>query len=380
MADATPEEWKKLKEDDCLMWRMVFLAMVDKYLRKARGCPHIGFGIERPASPNDCKLEVVSWWDTQEWHDLREEFGWSETTFSQKPLGGAATKPTTIAGNLVFFPEDHQVKVQSHPPIQGSWDLARWPPGMMSMVARALLEQVLKRSPKIKVLSWEEHIALGHVPPRRDDRICQETRQQSSPRRKVEHKLSGVLSLDTAGPLKLAYDQGGFMSGYFMVGAFTWAVPCTIEEVTTPEGEEDDEEKGQWPNIEEGEDEQEEGEMGLTDREDAAGEDLLELLRQDEENKDDEPAKGIDDEEKGGGNRAPSHSPESHGRQEQAPPKDFWIEVYRMALPMRNKKSKEVTRTTMELITRLRMDGFYVHQIHADQLVILPIAIDEEPA
>ena len=211
------------------------------------------------------------------------------------------------------------------------------------MVARALIKQVLKRSPKIKVLSWEEHIALGHVPPHRDCRSCQETRQQSSPHRKVEHKLSGVLSLDTAGPLKPAYDQGGFVSRYFLVGAFTWAVPCAIEEVRMPEGEEDDEEKGQWPNIEGGEDEQEEGDqeemMGLTDREDTAGEDLLELLHQDEEVKDDEPIRDIDDdEEKEKGNRASGHSPESHGYQEQVPPKDFRTEVYRMALPTHNKK------------------------------------------
>lgn len=35
--------------------------------------------------------------------------------------------------------------------------------------------------------------------------------------------------------------------------------------------------------------------------------------------------------------------------------------------PMHSKKSQEVTRTTMEMITRLRMDGFSVNQIHADQ-------------
>ena len=87
VADATPEEWKKLKEDDCLMWRMVSLAMVDHYLRKARGCPHsMGFGVEQPASPKDYKPEVVSWWDTQEWRDLREEFGWSESTSAKSLL------------------------------------------------------------------------------------------------------------------------------------------------------------------------------------------------------------------------------------------------------------------------------------------------------
>lgn len=35
--DATPEEEKKVKEDDVLMWRVVFLAMLDHYLKEVRG-------------------------------------------------------------------------------------------------------------------------------------------------------------------------------------------------------------------------------------------------------------------------------------------------------------------------------------------------------
>lgn len=230
IVDASPEEKEKLKEDDQLLWRMIFLAALDTYLRRARGLDgQLGFALEQPASPKDYEAAVVSFWDTLEWHDLRNEFGWMETTFSQKPLGGAAVKPTTVGGNLELAPEEFSINGQIHHHVRGSWDLARWPPGMMSMIAEALMTQVLRRPVKLRALSWEEHLLLGHTPSRRDCRVCQETRQQCSPHRKVEHKLAGVLSLDTAGPLKPAYDLGGLQSRYFLVGTLTWALPLGFD-------------------------------------------------------------------------------------------------------------------------------------------------------
>ena len=109
--EATQEEKQKLWEDDVLLWRMVFLGMVASHLRKARREPDpFIFSLEQPASPREYKPEVVSFWDTPQWTSLKEEFEWEETTFSQRPLGGAATKPTTFGGNLQLTPEDHVLK------------------------------------------------------------------------------------------------------------------------------------------------------------------------------------------------------------------------------------------------------------------------------
>ena len=58
---------------------------------------------------------------------------------------------------------------------------------------------------------------------------------------------------------------------------------------------------------------------------------------------------------------------EEDRKKEEGPPKDFRIEVYRLALPMQCKKAREVTKTVMEMILRLRMDGYHVNQVHTDQ-------------
>ena len=381
IVDASPEEKEKLKEDDQLLWRMIFLAALDTYLRRARGLDgQLGFALEQPASPKDYEAAVVSFWDTLEWHDLQKEFGWMETTFSQKPLGGAAVKPTTVGGNLELAPEEFSINGQIHHHVRGSWDLARWPPGMMSMIAEALMTQVLRRPVKLRALSWEEHLLLGHTPSRRDCRVCQETRQQCSPHRKVEHKLAGVLSLDTAGPLKPAYDLGGLQSRYFLVGTLTWALPLGFDADVQGEEVQEGEDEELWPLIEANEEEEADqkddqapkddqvppkddkvplGERrgGLSDAEEEAGRGVFD----DDESEEDERAI----EAEGEGDEG---AIEAEGKEGDAgPPKDFKIEIFRLALPMHSKKSKEVTRTTMDMLLRLRMDGYSVAQIHSDQ-------------
>ena len=97
------------------------------------------------------------------------------------------------------------------------------------VVAAELMKQVYKMNPKAKQLSWKEHIACGHVPYRRDCRVCQETNQQCAPHRRSRHVIGGVLSIDVAGPFIGAYDQGGGMARYFLVGGLTWRVPKDFE-------------------------------------------------------------------------------------------------------------------------------------------------------
>ena len=305
--DATEAERKKLYEDDVMMWRMIFLGIVSQQLRKARRDPNqMLFSMEQPASPKDYKPEVVSIWDTSQWKALKKEMSWEEVTIHQKALGGSTTKPTTFGGSLRLSPEEHETEFGGKKMIKSSADLARWPPGVMNMVAKALLEQAMKRSVRIRALSWSEHIALGHIPARRDCKVCQENMQQGFPHRRVTHLKAGVLSLDTAGPLLPAYDQGGCQTRYFLVGTLTWAIPSEVKKYEDEKGE--------------GNEEQEAAVVP---------------------SKEDEKVEG--------------------------PPDDFRVEVYRLALPMQCKKSREVTKTVMEMILRLRMDGYNVNQVHTDQ-------------
>ena len=73
-------------------------------------------------------------------------------------------------------------------------------------------------------MTWEQHCQNGHVPFRRDCRICQEQSAKSRPHRKVTHPLAATLSLDTAGPYPVAKDGKDLMK-YILVGTYTWLLP-----------------------------------------------------------------------------------------------------------------------------------------------------------
>ncbi|CAL1146617.1 unnamed protein product [Cladocopium goreaui] len=144
----TEAEKIMIQEDDLLLWRMIFLAMVFNYIKEARKDPSpVGFTLEQPASPKDYKPEVVSFWDTKEWASLKKEFGWEETTFAQGQYGGSATKPTTFGGNLKLKVNNHKrmKKAGEGLEVKSSKDLSRWAPGVMAMVAEALTTQVMQR-------------------------------------------------------------------------------------------------------------------------------------------------------------------------------------------------------------------------------------------
>ena len=149
---ATPEEEKKLHDDDILMWCCLFLYMITVYLRRVREInAEVIFGLEHPASPREFMPEVVSWWDTTQWKDIAREFDFVETTFNQGQLVGLSSKPTTFGGNLKIYVSG-VVKRQR----AGSIKVG---PGLMSMVASALVRQVEKPT----VMSYQVRYFLAAV-------------------------------------------------------------------------------------------------------------------------------------------------------------------------------------------------------------------------
>ena len=48
-------------------------------------------------------------------------------------------------------------------------------------------------------------------------------------------------------------------------------------------------------------------------------------------------------------------------------PGGFDTKIFRLASPMITKTAREVTRTTMDMLLRLRMDGFHIGRIHSDR-------------
>ena len=378
LPDLTPDEAQTVYEDDLMLWRMCFLFMAGSYLRKARKVEEpIGFLLEQPASPQDYMPETVSFWGTSQWKELKSEFNLKETTYQQGHLGGQAPKPTTFGGNLELKVKKHRMKKDPGlQPVKSSKELARWSPGTMSMVSEAIITQVLQQEhPRLRPLSWDEHLRHGHIPYRRDCAVCQQAMQQQAPHRKVDQPLGGVLSLDTAGPLQKASDLGGYKARYLLVGVLTWKVPKESQRFQEPEvGQLED----GGPMLEEGAAEEQEAAEPppLEDKEavepleaeveEAAQEQDLEEIIQPEP---------IDLE-----GEAPQPVPEEPRAHDQdlvpggvdpeelaAAQQEMETRTFRLVAPLVSKNSKETTRETMNMILRLRADGYHVGSIHVDQ-------------
>ena len=163
MEDLSAKERQTVRDDDLLLWRLVFLGIVGDYVAKAKDpTSSCGFGLEQPATP-EYNPDVVSFWKTEEWRVLQRTMGWSEQTFNQGDMVDAATetaiKPTTWGGNLRL-----DLPLKSNPLAKGrdpqapgdSQLLARWVPGLMKRVAATVGETLFgqKEDLKLKALSW----------------------------------------------------------------------------------------------------------------------------------------------------------------------------------------------------------------------------------
>ena len=147
-------------------------------------------------------------------------------------------KPTTVGGSLeIEVPEEKNEEARGRrgdEPVGSSKDLARWVPNFMRSVARACVRVLPEVVGKIKAITWAQHVELGHVPMRRDCRICQEASAKARPHRQVRHPLAATLALDTAGPYKLGADVDQ-EARFMLVGTFTWLRPKGSEVLEEPE-------------------------------------------------------------------------------------------------------------------------------------------------
>ena len=365
LSDLTEAEQRQVTEDDILLWRFLFLWLVATYLRRARQVQRqVGLLLEQPASPKTYQPKCVSFWDTKEWQQLKSEFDLQEVTFCQGHHGGAATKPTTMAGNLELNVESHKMKRTEDTEVRFSSQLSRWAPGTMNMVSEALITQVVNQPPKLAPLSWQEHIQHGHVPFRRDCLVCQQSLQQQPPHRRVQHPIGGVLSLDTTGPFIRAHDLSGYKAAYILVGVLTWTVPkdSKLKEEDVPELEPgapnfDAKESSEPLPLEDQPEEPQAEHQGVFSDED-------EVEVEVEERREEKAPEGEEREveEK----KAPEGEEKKEGSEKEGP-KEFETRIFRLAAPMFSKKAKEVVRAAMDMLLRLRADGFHVAHIHSDQ-------------
>ena len=195
------------------------------------------------------------------------------------------------------------------------------------------------------------------------------TMQQQHPHRKVPYPVGGVLSLDFAGPL--AKDLGGLRARWMLVGTLTWAVPAESNKLQDPHVPQAD---GGEPHFEvhpeeEEEEKEEEGVQVLEDKREERSEDEEEeggkvekWGEEDGEEKEDEISQQP--------HPVPPYllpPPKPKDGEEALKPGGFDTKIFRLASPMITKTAREVTRTTMDMLLKLRMDGFHIGRIHSDR-------------
>lgn len=139
-----------------------------------------------------------------------------------------------------------------------------------------------------------------------------------------------------------------------MVGALTWVIPQKTDKLK--EEEEDGCEVPEGAPLLEEEAQAEEQHLPELQGEDGA-EDLLGIARGNAE----EPRDGVPED-----HDFPKDKEEKEESGEKKPT-EFEVRVYRIAMPMETKNSEEVLQTTMEMMLRLKTDGFAVQRIHVDQ-------------
>ena len=240
----SPEEMAMCQEDDVLMWRQIFLFLVADMAAKLKDSTEedeekkkreeVMFLLEQPSDPKDYMPSCVSFWSTKPWKKLQSAAHLQVHHLNQGDYEpwkeDAPVKPTTLAANVELrLPKGKNPGSKSRGEGQKvpSSSLARWVPGLCRSVAEACALHIngnVEEEPKLKRMTWEQHCQNGHVPFRRDCRICQEQSAKSRPHRKVTHPLAATLSLDTAGPYPVAKDGKDLMK-YILVGTYTWLLP-----------------------------------------------------------------------------------------------------------------------------------------------------------
>ena len=361
--DLSTFEKEQVFTDDLLMLRFMMLFIISEMVRKSRGEEKQTLMLlEQPAEPA-WKPEVVSLWRTSQWRAMEDVYGFERQSFDQSEFGAVATKPTTIGGNVQLeVPlkgrkgEPRRTEGKSSQEIcEESRKLSRWPPAMMRAIAEVVQTQVHQQPVKIRALSWDEHVRMGHTPFRRDCKTCQmaSARDFTHRRSKLPPKV-GVLSLDTAGPLRETSDLGiRKKARYLLVGAFTWFA----KEESQEDAEERIEVPADAPVLEEFEDEDQR--QAALEIEDAAQEDQGEVDA--EGGLGDQRPVRLASEEGDEAGEAPQEEGEREVRE------DVKVSVTRLCVPLASRNKQVVLKAIADMYLRLKADGYHVQQLHTDR-------------
>eukprot|EP00435_Cladocopium_sp_Y103_P041836 s2179_g11.t1 len=359
--DLTPHEAGQVLGDDILLFRFIMVYIVAEEVRKMRGGEEkVWLGLEQPSEAPYCP-EAVCLWKTRQWEEFAKAYQLHLQNFGQGDFGGSTVKPTTFGGNMpLHLPPKRRIKapvrqtegLTKQEICQQSSELSRWVPGLMREVAISIQTFVLKQQVKVKKLSWAEHIAADHTPFRKDCRVCQQAaakdfyHKRSKLPPKVPPKV-GILSLDVAGPLRVAPDLSKGEAKYLLVGTFTW--PSRKQD-----GEEEEEEKWEVEEDLPADAPQIDDPLAVEGG----------IFNDDDEDESEAPQPEVKDLGEKKSEEVEKEAPLPEEEQEER--KDVKVVVQKLVVPMATRSRSEIMKHIVDFYLRLRADGYIVSQIHTD--------------
>ena len=207
--DLRKDEKTKVWQDDVMLFRTLLLYVLAVHVEKTKdeeekeegikrdakteeqktggeGWKKIILALEQPSAPEYLPKTVSFWW-TDQWRKMKEMYDLQEIKFNQgdwkgEEGGKGCIKPTTIGGNVeIKVPEERnpEAKGRSQDRVQDSKSLSRWVPGLMKELAKEVVKKCQERPVQLRPMSWEQHVKHGHVPFRRDCKICQQSGAKS---------------------------------------------------------------------------------------------------------------------------------------------------------------------------------------------------------
>ena len=200
-------------------------------------------GAHGGAFKSEDDLRFPSFWQWPESEIVRKAIGLTKVHVEQGAMGHPTVKPTTLMSNfqdvidLQGLKCDHALVMKHNQwpsdveeRVKFSKTLAAWAPGLKELLAKSLVKLHLEGPSKIcrltpaeveEIRQWEEHVARGHCPYRRDCAVCVETRGRDRKHTRQDNVDAFCLSLDVSGPYEVGLDQSVKKPRYYLTGNLT---------------------------------------------------------------------------------------------------------------------------------------------------------------
>ena len=212
--------------DTALILKM--LGIYDAAVEYSEG--DVGFLMEYPEDPKmylDANQHPVdeypSMWEWPEIQAFAQLHKMSFVAFDQGATGHKRKKPTRLLTNLNGMEELNDLRSEGEfaalpselgARLQESSSWASWSPGLVAAIQVAIKsfmnEGMVPSQKRMTLRDWRQHCQQGHVPYRRDCRLCCQEMGADMPHRRLKHGGHAVfnLSVDIAGPFDNGWDYG----------------------------------------------------------------------------------------------------------------------------------------------------------------------------